>query len=300
MRKTTDVLIIGGGPAGLAAAMALGRMLRTALVCDDSRPRNAASSHANNLPGFDGIHPAEWRAKVRQELTKYKTVSFFDGAVLSVTGEDQLFVATLANGERLSFRKVILAHGIVDRLPEVTGFHELWGQSVFHCPYCHGFEVRGKRLGVVANGKFAEHLTPMVGALSADVILFTQGKSQLEPASLATFQNRGFQIVESAITALEYKAEKLEAVICGPDLRFNRDALFLGPIPPLIMKSAIGETLGCEKNEMGFYKVDEMRRTTVPGVFAGGDIMSMAHSVAGAMAAGQMAGAGAVMELVTT
>jgi thioredoxin reductase len=299
MVKPADVLIVGGGPAGLAAAMALGRMLKSALICDDARPRNAASSHANNLPGFDGVNPAEWRAKVRQELAKYRTIEFFEGTVLSVTRENQLFVAELANGEKRSFRKVILAHGIVDRLPEAPGFRELWGKSVFHCPYCHGFEVRGKRLGVVANGMFAEHLTPMVSALSADVILFTQGKALLDPATLEAFKKRGLQIVESHITALDYSAEKLHSVACGPDLRFGRDALFLGPMPPLVMKSSIGENLSCEKNYMGFFKVDEMRRTTVPGVFAAGDIMSMAHSVAGAVAAGQMAGPGAVMELVT-
>ena len=298
MAAPRDVLIIGGGPAGLSAAMALGRMRRTALVCDDGQPRNAASNHANNLPGFDGVHPAAWRAQVRKDLSKYETIAFFEGTVRSIRREENLFAAELASGETFAFRKVILAHGIVDKLPDAPGFRELWGKSVFHCPYCHGFEVSGKRLGFVGNGKFAEHMLPMLRGLSEDLILFTQGKAELPPAFTELLARRKVGLVESPIEKLVHDGEELTAVVCKDGTRIERDGLFVAPVYPLQMKAPLGAELGCEKNEMGFFKVNEMRQTTVPGVFAAGDIMSGLHSVLAAAAAGQMAGAGVAAELL--
>ncbi len=298
LSKAYDVLVIGGGPAGLSAALALGRMKRTALVCDDGRPRNAPSSHANNLPSQDGIHPGLWREKARADLRKYKTIEFHDGAVHSVVSRDKHFLVELGSGESLVVRKVILAHGIRDRLPAIEGLEALWGKAAFHCPYCHGFEIQGKKLGLIGNGKMAEHLIPMLATLSDDLMLLTQGPSELDPEFRSRLDQHGIKVVEKTIATLDFTGEELKAVRFEDGQRLEREALFIAPTFPIAMKADFGEKLGCEKTEMGHFKTVETGKTTVAGVFAAGDIAVGPQSVLGAASLGQLAGAGAVHELV--
>lgn len=292
-----DVLIIGGGPAGLSAALSIGRMRRSALVCDDGSPRNQPSRHAHNLPSQDGIHPAEWRKNAKSDLRRYDTIEFFDGSVKSARKKGNAFSAELASGERVEFRKLILAHGITDRLPEASGFKELWGKSIFHCPYCHGYEARGQRLGLVGNGAFAEHLLPMLFALSKDLVLFSNGPSELGPDFKTRVLKREIKVIETKISALEREGDRLKSVVLEDGTRLARDGLFVVPRFPVELKSRIGTHLGCERNEMGFFVAQETVKTTVPGVFAAGDILPGHQSVLGAAALGQMAGARVASEL---
>lgn len=298
MADSYEVLIIGGGPAGLSAAMTLGRIQRSALVCDDDRPRNAASSHMNNFPSQDGVHPAEWRKQVKKDLEKYKTIHFFRGSVSAVEKDGKEFRATLSSGEVKSFKKVILAYGVLDRPPKIEHLQELWGRSVFHCPYCHGFEVRDTRLGLIANGKFAEHLLPMLRGLSDDVILFTNGSANLSEEFKVQVQKNKIPLIEDRVVVFQHEETRLKNIILENGSKYARDSAFVAPTLPFQCKSNIGESLGCEKDEMGFYRLGLMGKTTVEGVFAAGDIMTPSHSVLGAAAAGQMAGAGAVFELL--
>jgi thioredoxin reductase len=267
-------------------------------IADDGRPRNQASDHANNLPAHDGIAPAAWRAHVREDLRKYETVQFAEGTVKSLRKEGDRFVAEWSTGERAEFRKVILAYGVKDRLPTAPGFQELWGKAVFHCPYCHGFEVRGKRLGFVGNGKFAEHLVPMLFGLSRQLTVFTQGKPDLPPEFLARMKEQGVTVYEGKIEMLHHQGTNLKAVVLGNGERIAVDGLFAAPSLPFELKSSLADHLGCEKTEMGLIKVAERGITTVPGVFAAGDMASPMHSVLGAAASGQMAGAGVAAELL--
>ena len=294
-----DVLVLGGGPAGLSAALALGRVRRSVLICDNERPRNAASSHANNLISQDGINPSEWRKKARLDLKKYETVSFLDGTLTSVEKLETYFQGTFLSGERHTFRKIILAHGVLDVLPTVPGFEELWGKSVFHCPYCHGYEVADMRLGMVDSGGFAEHLLPMLSALSKDIVVFTNGISSISPGFKGFLEKKNIQIFEEKIERLLYQGEILQSVVLKNGTNLERDALFLAPQFPIRMKSNVGEILGCKTTEMGFFQIDDFGRTTVPGVFAAGDIVTFKQSVAGAVALGQAAGAGAAGDLLS-
>ncbi len=298
MKNKYEVLIIGGGPAGLSAAMTLGRMSRSALLCDDNRPRNAPSSHVNNFPSRDGIHPAEWRKETRKNLEKYTSVESVTASVISVQKDASGFVAHLSTGEVVNTKKVILAYGVVDALPSIPGFKELWGKSIFHCPFCHGFEHRGSRLGFVGNGNLMFHALPMIYSLASDLIVFTNGKATFSAENLALLQKNNITLIEEPIQKLDYENEDLKGVVLTNGKTIERQFLFLSPTLPFKLKSDFGETLGCEKNEFGFYKVNERYQTTAPGVFACGDNMSMAHSVLLAAASGVMAGSIASAELL--
>lgn len=293
-----EVLIIGAGPAGLSAAMTLGRIGRRALVVDDGRPRNAASNHLNNFPTQDGIHPAEWRKKAREDLKKYQSVHTKEDQVLSVTKVGLHFLAQFKDSPELRFRKVILAYGIQDRLPLIPGFQELWGKSVFHCPFCHGFEVRHKPLALVSNGVMAEHAIPLIYALSRDLIVFTNGPAEIPQSLRQQMEKKNILLKEEKITSLNYSKENLESLELEDGSSILREAIFASPILPFQQKSSIGDQLGCEKNEMGLVKINERGATTVPGVFAAGDNMTFQHSVLLAAGHGVVAGSSTIFELV--
>lgn len=298
MTSQYDVLIIGAGPAGLGAAMALGRMSREVLVCDDNRPRNAPAEHMNNFPSHDGVNPAEWRHMVRRDLEKYKTIHFHQGSILAIEKEGSFFQAKLGNGEIAKFKKLILAYGVVDKLPSIEGIQALWGKSIYHCPYCHGYEVRGTRLGLIANGKFAEHLGPMIYGLSKDFILFTNGPADFSEEFRKGLEAKKIPVVEERIQSLSHEGTRLKSVVLENSDVYEREGLFVAPELPFQGKSPIGDVLGCEKTEMGFLKVNPFGKTTVEGVFAAGDIVTGQHAVIAAASTGQMAGAAAVAELL--
>lgn len=293
-----DVIIIGGGPAGLSAAMSLGRMRRRVLVCDDNRPRNAPADHMNNFASQDGMNPRVWQNNARRDLEKYKTVEQQAVTVLSAVKSAGGFTCTLSNGHRVSSKKLILAYGVQDQLPSIPGFKELWGKSIFHCPYCHGYEARDTKLALIGNGMMLGHLYPMISSLSRDLMLFTNGKADLPEELYPVLKKRGTVLVEAGLKELKKDGEHLVGIVTQDNISHDRTHAFLALTLPFKLKSNIGESLGCEKTEMGFYKLKEMNKTTVEGVFAAGDIIFPQHSVLNAAAAGQMAGAAAVFELV--
>lgn len=297
MQTKYDVLIIGGGPAGLSAAMSLSRMNRSVLICDDDRPRNKPAQHMNNFVSQDGLNPAAWRESARKDLSKYPTVTFSKKSVSEIEQTKKGFSAFI-DSKDLFFRKVILAYGVQDKLLEVPGMQELWGKSVFHCPYCHGYEVQDSKLGLIANGKFAEHLFPMIQSLSSDTILFTHGAPLIEDKLNRQINKNKLNIISTPIKALKFEQDKLQGVLLENDEFIEREGLFVAPQLPFQSKCSIGQELQCEKNEMGFYKIDHFHKTTVAGVFAAGDITTPMHSVLAAAAAGQIAGASAASELI--
>ncbi len=298
MKNEYEALIIGGGPSGLTAGMTLGRLSRSVLLCDDNKPRNYPSTHVNNFPSRDGIHPEEWRKATRKDLEKYNTVETKAATVLSVERSGDIFSAKLSTGETVKARKIILAYGVVDTLPKIPGFKELWGKSIFHCPYCHGYEVRGSKLGFVTNHPMAFHGLPMIYDLASELTFFTNGKAVYSQEQLGLLKQKKVEVIETKIQKLEYSGEALKSVVLEDGRSVSLPHLFFFPNEPFRMKSQIGESLGCERNDFGFYKVNERNGTNVPGVYACGDNMSMAHSVLLAAASGVTAGANIVWELL--
>jgi thioredoxin reductase len=251
----------------------------------------------HNFASHEGVSPLEWRKKARRDVEQYETVKFFEGAVTSVVKIHGGFEATLSSKNLVKVKKVILAYGVQDRLPPIPGMQELWGKSVFHCPFCHAYEHRGERIGVFANGAAALRFVPMIFGVTSDITLFTNGKSELTVEQTEIFRRRKIRIVEHRVEKMIHDGNALQAVIAGGE-RIELDAVLGGGPMPFQMKSEVGESLGCEKDERGLYKVDEGNRTSVPGVYAGGDSITMQHAVVGALSTGQWAGATAAQDLL--
>lgn len=292
-----DVLIVGGSHAGLNAAMAIGRLRRSALIVDAGKPRNEAAKYANNIAGSDGIDPDKLRSQARKDLKKYKTIKSVTGIVTSVTKQGPLFEAKLDSGEKIQARKVILAYGVKNILPNIQGIWNLWAKSVFHCPYCHGFEVKDQTIGMIDSGKTAEHVLPLLKNLSKKLVLFTNGKPDLSPEFEEKMKAHGIPIYEEHILSLDSEDSKLKSVVFSNGRKIKVEAILVNPKIPFEMNSTISEYLGCEKDHLGLIKVNDVGKTSVDGVFAAGDIMTMQQSIVGAAASGQAAGSGAIFEL---
>src|SRR5918992_5339631 len=192
-----DVIVVGGGPAGLAAAMTFGRALRSALVIDSGEPRNAPAREMHNFISRDGTPPSELRRITRQELERYSTVELRDATVVSATPVgDSAFEIRLADGTVERGRRLVLATGLVDELPPVDGLAELWGRGVFHCPYCHGFEIRDTALAVLGAEQPAVHLALHLTRFSRDVVLCTNAMGELDPEAWALLATHGVPVRE--------------------------------------------------------------------------------------------------------
>ncbi|WP_413557162.1 NAD(P)/FAD-dependent oxidoreductase [Bdellovibrio sp. HCB209] len=293
-----EVLIVGGGPGGLSAAMTLGRINRTALVCDDNNPRNKPSLHANNFPGNDGIHPSEWRSKVRDELKKYPTIKLQNSTVVEIHKKTDGFEALLSSGKTVAIKKVILAYGVRDRLLPIPGFKELWGQSIFHCPFCHGFEISGSKLGLIVKNSFAFHPLPLIESLASDLILFTDGGDPFTAEQLQILERKNIPVINYKIESFDYSGTTLHAVILENGQRVQQDYLFYSAEFPFELKSNLGRSLGCAVTDFGLYQVNEVGATTVPGVYACGDNMQLMQSVLLSCASGVKAGSSVIFELL--
>ena len=292
-----DVIIVGGSHAGLSAAMALGRLRRKALVLDYSLPRNRFSSHAHNLVGLDGIDPNQWRAQARRDLTRYPTVEFESDRLTAIQPAEGGFQGTSKSGATFRTRKVVLAYGIQDVLPEIPGFAELWGTGVYHCPYCHGFEVQNQILAVMGDEALLKHMVPMLLGLSSRVVALSNGLS-LTPETRNSFQQVSVEFHRESVEQLNYDDQGLQSINLAGAGPIPVNALFYGRMAPLTLASDIHEQLGCKQDDMGRLLINPLGETSVAGVFAAGDIASMQQSVAGAVASGQMAGSGAVHQLL--
>lgn len=297
-----DTLIVGGGPAGLQAALTLGRMRRTALLLDSGDYRNARAAQVHNTLGHDGTPPAELRGGALGELTAYPTVEVRGGKVTAVARDGSGFRAELADGGTVSARRVLLATGVADQLPDIPGMAELWGRSVLHCPYCHGFETTGAAIAVQGSTPHRVRLALMLTRFSSDVALCADG-GELDDASLSLLDRAGVKVHPERITELRHDSGRLSAIGFESAPELARDFLFAATV--VLARPALAEALGCRLLANGSVEVDDLGRTSVPGVYAAGDsarrpsLPMPVASVVAAMAGGQLAAASLDQELLS-
>ena len=263
-----DVVIIGGGPAGLSAALVLGRARRHAIVCDAGTPRNAASHALHGFLSRDGIPPAELLRLGREEICRYG-IDWRSARVSSVLREPDGFRAELESGERLLGRKLLIATGVADLLPDIEGFLACYGRSLHHCPYCDGWQWREAPLGVFGRGKAGAALSLSLLTWSADVHLFTNGPARLSPLIRQRLHAHHVTIHEGAIAALEHEDGRLAAVRMRNGDAVSRKALFF--TTGQRQQESFASQLGCEFTRRGSVKTDRYGQTCVPGVFVVGD-----------------------------
>lgn len=286
-----DALVVGGGPAGLQAAAMLGRAQRRALVCDVGTPRNAPAAHAHGVFTRDGTPPQELLRLARADLAAYDTVRVRDVAVSGARRIDQGFVVTLATGEELTTRGLVVAAGVRDLLPERPGFREHWGRAWFHCPYCHGYEHRNAPWAVMGNDPaMLRHAALLATAWTDDVVALSDGP--LGDVSVRdALSARGIALDETPVSSLEGSGEQLSAIVFADGRRLARGALMWAP--PTEPRSRLPEELGAEVGADGrVVQIDPFGQTTVPRLLLAGDLGTFAHSVTNAVASGAMAGAG--------
>ena len=297
MNQNIDVLIVGGGPAGLTAALTLARGGRVVMVCDDGQPRNARASHMQNFPSRDGTPPAEFRDQIKKDLAKYEHVYFNNIGVQSITKNNQQFDIVLNDQTKFTVKKIILAHGVKDTLPDLPGVNEIFGKSLFFCPYCHGYEHKNQPIALLGNGDFIIHMAPIVSGLTNDLKVFTNGAATISVEQMQKLQKHNIEVIEDEIESFIHEGEDLKAI----KLKNNKviPRLFAFTHANFKLRSDLGIKLGCELTEMGLYKMDEMGKTSVHGVFAAGDVVGMRHSVLMACNSGQLAAASTNYEILS-
>ncbi len=283
-----DVIIIGGSYAGLSTAMTLGRSLRKTLVIDSGKPCNRQTPHSHNFLTHDGKTPKEISTLARQQVEQYKTVQVLDDTALTGKKTKNGFEITTQSGKTFQSKKLVFATGIKDELPGISGFAECWGISVIHCPYCHGYEFRNQKTGLWANGERAFHLSSLISNLTKDLTLLTNGKADFREEQINTLKKNNISIVETKITAIEHQHGHIENVVFSNGNKMNFDAVYAAV--PFAQHGDIPVSLGCELTEQGYIKVDNLQKTTIPGVFACGDNTTPMRSVANAVASGNFVG----------
>ena len=287
--KNYEVIIVGGSYAGLSAAMALGRSLREVLIIDSGSPCNRQTPHSHNFITQDGVPPGEISKIAKEQVLNYDTVNFLNDLVVGVERIRDGFSVTTKSGNSLVSKKLIFATGIKDLVPDVEGYRECWGISMIHCPYCHGYEFRGKTTGILANGERAFHLASLVNNLTEDLSILTTGKADFNPDQLKKLESHKISIIESEILAITHDKGYIQNVIFknGKELVF--DAIYAGF--PFTQHTDIPVSLGCEMTDQGYVKVSEFQQTNIEGVYACGDNSSMMRSVANSVATGNLTGA---------
>jgi len=288
-KKNYDVIIIGGSYAGLSAAMALGRSLRDVLIIDSGLPCNRQTPHSHNFITHDGEAPAAIAEKAKARVLKYKTVDFHPDLAIGAIKTDNGFQIDTAAGLQFTAGKLIFATGLRDTMPAIKGFADCWGISVIHCPYCHGYEYREKRTGVMANGDKAFHIVSLVRNLTDDLTILTSGKAEFQSEHLSRLNRHGIEIVENEICEIEHQSGHVTQAVFKSRPSMIFEAIYAAL--PFVQSTDIPVSLGCELTEQGHLKVDRFQETTVSGVFACGDNAGMMRSIASAVATGNIAGA---------
>jgi thioredoxin reductase len=284
-----DVLVVGGGPAGLSAALVLGRCRRRVLVVDGGNQRNIASHGIHGFLTRDGTLPADFLRMAREDLAPYG-LEIRSGSVQRIRGSDGAFESKLGSGETIESRKVLLATGVVDRVPALPGIENYYGKSVHHCPYCDGWEHKDGRIAVYGQGKPGAALAIKLKVWSADVVLCTGGPTRIPEPQRGRLARHDIHVYSQPIARLEGTAPQLERIVFRDGSSIDRTGLFFAT--GNVQRSDLIKQLGVETSGKGQVKISRSQRCSVPGVFVCGDaaedsqfvIVAAAHGARAAMA----------------
>ena len=291
-----EVIIIGGSYSGLSAAMSLGRALRNVLIIDSGNPRNKQTPHSHNFLTQDGKTPNQISTLAKEQVSQYKTIKFYSGLAVRGTKTEKEFEIKTQVGDLFYSKKLILATGLRDIMPDIKGFAECWGISVIHCPYCHGYEVKNEKTGILGNGDSGFEFSRLVNNWTKDLTLYTNGKSTLTKEQTDNLRNHHIPIVEKKIDGFEHINGQIETIVFNDNSKTSLTAIYARPA--LIQHSEIAAKLGCEFTEQGLVKVDASQKTTINGVFACGDNSNSSKDIALAVSTGMVAGSTVNKEII--
>jgi thioredoxin reductase len=289
-----DVVIIGGGPAGLSAALLLGRARRRVLVFDTGKPRNARSAGMHGYLTRDGILPSQFLELAREELGEYGIDIRFQKIVRG-EGSDGRFSVYTDGGEKAESRKVLIATGLIDRLPLIEGIDEFYGTSVFHCPYCDGWEVRDKPLAVLGRRRNGVPLSLSLKAWSENITLLTNGEQHLRPAEHEIVKSHGIRVVADKVKRLEGTGGRLEKIVLENAPAIDCRGLFISY--GYDQHSDLARQLGCAFTSKGVARTNKFQYAGAPGVYVAGDASKDMQMVIVAAAEGAKAGVAINMAL---
>lgn len=295
-----DVVVVGGGAAGLSGALMLGRSRRSVLVVDSGEPRNAPASGVHGFLTRDGTSPGALLEAGREEVRGYG-VRVLDGRVASAEPADGGFTVTLEDDRRVGARRLLVTTGLVDELPDVPGVRERWGRDVLHCPYCHGWEVRDQPIGVLASGPMAVHQALLFRQLTADLTLFLHTGPEPTDEEAEQLAALGITVVEGEVASLEVHEDRLTGVRLQNGEVISRSAVVVGPrfAARAGMLAGLGLETTAHPSGLGEHvEADAMGLTAVPGVWVAGNVTNPTSQVAGSASAGVMAGAAINADLI--
>ncbi len=292
---TYDVIAVGGGAAGLSAALVLGRARRTVLVCDDGRPRNAAAERMHGFLTHDGRRPADFGHAAREELARYPSVTTVDESVVAARRAGDAFAVTLASGSIAYGRRILLTTGVVDQLPPVEGLAERWGRSVFVCPFCDGWEVRDERIAVCGSGREAVSLAEELYGWSHDLVVCPD-RDDLTARDRAWIAASGVTLHVGRLRRLVGARGSLERAEFADGDQVACSAAFVSA--PLRQHSPLVRSLGCALTATCEIAIDSTNQTSVRGCYAAGDAATTVHQVVVAAASGARAAIGITGDLL--
>lgn len=293
-----DAIIIGGSFAGLTAATYIARGRRSVRVIDAGRPRNRFAEHSHGFFAQDGSNPAVMLETARSQVLAYPSVEITKGRAIGGTGGIDEFSIELDTGETVHGRRLIFAFGISDELPDIPGLAERWGNSVIHCPYCHGYEFSDKKLGVLNLSPMSVHQAMLI-AEWGPTTFYLNGLDEPDAATLLELEKRGINIEFAKVIGLRGEGNSLAEIELADGRMSLAEALYIAPRNRL--NSSIAEQFGCTLEDMPLGKIiktDEMKATNIAGIYAAGDVSRGAHSVAWSVSDGVTAGVSAHRSLV--
>ncbi|MGY5343226.1 NAD(P)/FAD-dependent oxidoreductase [Paenibacillus glucanolyticus] len=291
-----DAVIIGGGPAGLSAALVLGRARKQVVVIDEGRPRNKVTRETHGFLTRDGISPSEFRRIAKEQISVYPSVRFVEDTAAAVTGVDGDFQITTGQGTIYHSKKLLFAVGKKDSPLDINGLADVYGKSAFVCPYCDGWELRDQPLVVISNGAGAFHFAKLIAGWSERYTICTNGPDEWTEEQREELKQHNIPVFNAPIESIESSGGMVEQVVLEDGTRIPCTGIFFAP--KLVSGSDLPASIGCEFNEAGSIVADAYGKTSVPGVYSAGDAATEMYQAIAAASSGSIAAAGLNGELL--